>query len=140
MDVFKQLVRGNSTNRRRKSSSAAVITTSLFPQIEVPEEVATNTHVAHAEQNWPVPKLHLSIQDMAHPGTTRFLQQSGEITKFIQESIEATYEILFSKPNVPRYVGRGSLLCLLNSRGQSQFNNTVSSKDGWNRIYNELPT
>jgi hypothetical protein len=136
MELFKQLRRGNSLNRKR--SSAPVITTSLFPQMEVVAETTTNTHVAHVEQNWPVPKLHLSIQDMAHPGTTRFLQQSGEITKFIQESILATYEILFSKPNVPRYV-RGCSCCVYSIQGQGQFNNTVSSKDGWNRIYNEYP-
>lgn len=71
------------------------------------------------DTEWPIPKIQLIVNDLAHSGAAKFLRSLGDLTGFIQESIVEIYEMLFSRNAIPRCASAVLFWYLFNKRTES---------------------
>jgi hypothetical protein len=79
----------------------AATSTALPPNVEPPKRNRDASAASQPEIKWPMPKLLFTVEDLDHPGAVRVFQGLREPKTFLQRSIIATYELLYTKQSVP---------------------------------------
>ncbi|KAG8764958.1 hypothetical protein FRC16_008208 [Serendipita sp. 398] len=90
-------------------TAAPATSTALPPGVVIPHNENTNNQGNQApipvpQPDWPaIPKLLLSIEDMACPGAVRFMNLQDS-PAFLQSCVVTIFELLFTSKSAPRNV------------------------------------